>query len=72
MMITQGKAGRRADGVDTQANNGREQGQVATGQHPYGASVLQTVTDEIHRPGLAFVIEVYKLAQAKESYLEWW
>jgi hypothetical protein len=63
---------RRTDGVDTRSNNGGQQGQAATREHPCGASVMQTVTDARHRPRLAYVIEVYRLAQAKEAFLEWW
>jgi hypothetical protein len=33
---------------------------------------MQTVTDERHRPGIAFAVEIYRLAQVKEAFLEWW
>jgi hypothetical protein len=33
---------------------------------------MQTITDERHKPGAAFLVEVYRLAQAKEDFLVWW
>ena len=30
------------------------------------------MTDDRHRPGMAFIVEVAKLAGMKEDHLEWW
>jgi hypothetical protein len=61
-----------SNGALARTNNGGEQGEVATGEHPSGFAILRSVTDERHRNGAAFLGEVYRRAQAKEAFLLWW
>jgi hypothetical protein len=67
-----GKVGEVSDGTLPQSNNGREQGDITTGEHPYGLAVLSAVTDERHRHGAAFLVEVYRQAQARQAFRLWW
>jgi hypothetical protein len=67
-----GETGGVSGGALARTDNGGEQGKLAAGEHPYGFAVLRSVTDERHRHGAAFLVEVYRLAHAKGAFLSWW
>jgi hypothetical protein len=67
-----GKAGESGGGVREGTVDGGEPSEAAPGQHAYGLAVIQQVTDERHRPGTVFVVEVCRIGGMREIQLEWW
>jgi hypothetical protein len=59
-------------GSDSGPYLGSESGENAARELPYGEAVIKAVTDERHRPGMAFVVEVFRIGKVKESFLVWW